>query len=235
MTDLDLGVQAALLVIKLVVVVRVHLEVVESELLLDTLLELLTLLESQSIGLGDDGNDVDDIGQLLQDDDVDGLQGMARGLDEEEAGVDAGVLNVTLSLSGELLSQVSGVLVLDVLDDGIPAAVVVDQVAVSGGVDDVEAQTNAILLDHVGDGLDLGGGADGLVGHQTTLGVDEVGGEDGIDQGGLAQTSLAYIMETRDRISQLPTRRRGQSSLLGQTIMIWNCGGDDLPTQMTLN
>lgn len=46
---------------------------------------------------------------------------MARGLDEEETAVNAGVLNVALSLGSEFLSEICRVLVLDVLDDGIPA------------------------------------------------------------------------------------------------------------------
>ena len=46
---------------------------------------------------------------------------MARGLDEEEAAVDPGILDVSLSLSGELLAQICRMLVLDVLDNWIPA------------------------------------------------------------------------------------------------------------------
>lgn len=163
----------------------------ESKLLLDALLELLTLLNGQGVGLGNDGNDVDNVGKLLQNDNVDGLEGVARGLNEEETAVDAGVLDVALSLCSELLAQVRGVLILDVLDDGIPAAVVVDKVAVARGIDNVESQSNAVLLDNVRDGLDLGGGADGLIGLEATLGVDEVGREDGVDEGRLAHTSLA--------------------------------------------
>lgn len=116
---------------------------------------------------------------------------MAGGLNEEEAAVDASVLDVTLTLRGELLSQVSGVLVLDILDDGVPAAVVVDQVTVTRCVNDVESQTDAILLDDVRNGVDLGGGSDDLLGLETTLGLDKVGGEDGVDEGGLSKTSLA--------------------------------------------
>ena len=40
-------------------------------------------------------------------------------------------------------------LVLDVLDNGVPAALVVDQVTVTGRVDNVEAQTDAVFLDDV--------------------------------------------------------------------------------------
>ena len=120
-TNLNLVVDSALLVIKLVVVVGVHLEVVESKLLPDALLESLSLLEGEGVGLGNDGDDVDNIGKLLQDNNVDWLERVARGLDEEQAAVDAGILDVTLTLGGKLLPQVRGVLILDVLDDGVPA------------------------------------------------------------------------------------------------------------------
>lgn len=171
-THLDLLAQSTLLVVKLLVVVREHLEVVEGELLLDALLELQTLVHGQGVSLGDDGDDVDHIRQLLQHDNIDGLQGVTGGLDEEQAAVDAGVLDVTLSLGCELLSQVRGVLILDILDDRIPATVVVNKIAVARGVDNVEPQANAVLLDDVGSGLDLSGGADGLVGLEAALGVD---------------------------------------------------------------
>lgn len=70
---LDLCVQCALLLIELIVVVWIHLQVVESELLLDSDLESLALLKCQRIGLGDDWHNVDDIGELLQDDNIDWL------------------------------------------------------------------------------------------------------------------------------------------------------------------
>lgn len=137
------------LVVILLVVVRVHAQVVELELLLYPVLELGTLLQGQAVALGNDGHDVDKLTQLLEDDNVNGLEGVARGLDEEQAAVDARVLEVTFTLGGELLAEVGAVLVLDVLDDGVPAALVVDQVAVPGRVDDVEAQTHAVFLDDV--------------------------------------------------------------------------------------
>lgn len=190
---LDLLVQVSLLVVKLLVIVREHLEVVEGKLGLNTLLELQSLLNSQGISLGNDRHNVDNIGQLLQDDNINWLERVARRLNEEQTGVDAGIGDVTLSLGGKLLSQVRGVLVLDVLDDGIPTAVVVDKVAVAGGVDNVEPQTDTILLNEVRDALDLGGLANGLVRLQATLGVDEVRGEYGVDERRLAQASLACV------------------------------------------
>lgn len=190
-TNLDLAVDSTLLIVKLVIVVGVHLQVVERKLLLDALLERLALLQGERVGLGNDGNDVDNVRQLLQHDNVNRLERVTRGLDEEQAAVDARVLDVPLTLGGEFLPQVRGVLVLDVLDDRIPAAVVVDQVAVAGGIDNVQPQTDAVLLDDVRNRLDLGGGADRLIGVEPTLGLDEVRGKDGVDQCRLAQARLA--------------------------------------------
>lgn len=53
--------------------------------------------------------------------------------------MNARVLEVSLSLSSELLAQIRAVLVLDVLDDGVPAALIVNEVAVARSIDDVEA------------------------------------------------------------------------------------------------
>lgn len=46
---------------------------------------------------------------------------MAGGLDEEQAAVDTGILDVALTLSSEFLAEVGRVLILDVLDNGVPA------------------------------------------------------------------------------------------------------------------
>jgi hypothetical protein len=73
-TNLDTGIDGTLLIIEFVVVIRIHLEVVESKLRLDSVLEGLSLLEGKRIRLGDDGNDVDDVGELLQDHNIDRLQ-----------------------------------------------------------------------------------------------------------------------------------------------------------------
>lgn len=137
------------LAVILLIVVGVHAQVVELELLLYSVLELSTLLHRQAVTLGNDRNDVDKLAKLLEDNNVNGLQGVARWLDEEQAAVDTRVLEVPLTLSSELLAEVGTVLVLDVLDNGVPAAFIVDQVAVAGGVDDVEAETHAVFLDDV--------------------------------------------------------------------------------------
>lgn len=71
---LNLSIDGTLLIIKLVIIVRVHLQVVELELLLDALLEGLAFLEGEGVGLGDNGDNVDDVGEFLEDDDIDGFE-----------------------------------------------------------------------------------------------------------------------------------------------------------------
>lgn len=46
---------------------------------------------------------------------------MTGGLDEEQAAVDTGILDVALTLSSKLLAKVCGVLILDILDNRVPA------------------------------------------------------------------------------------------------------------------
>lgn len=178
----------------------------ESKLLLNALLELLSLLQRQRVGLGNDGDNIDNIRQLLEHDDINRLKRVSRRLDEEEAAVDASVLNVALTLGSELLSKVRGVLVLDILDDGVPAPVVVDQISIARSVNNVESKADAILLDDVRNGLDFGGLADDLFGVKSTLGLDKVGGKDGVDQGRLSETSLAFEGVAQDALVEA-TRR----------------------------
>ncbi len=103
---LDGSIGRALFIVELIVVVGIHFDVVEVEFLLYSLLEGPALLQGQRIGLGDNRDDVDNVGQLLENYDIDWLQGMARWLDEEEAAVDAGILNVSFSLGGKLFAEI---------------------------------------------------------------------------------------------------------------------------------
>jgi len=151
---------------------------------------------------------------------------VARGLDKEEAAVDAGVWNITLPLGGKLLPKVGRVLVLDVLHNRVPATVVVDKIAITGRVNNVEPQTNIVLLDNVRDRLDIGGLADRLVGGEAALRVDEMGRKDGVDQGRLAEAGLSYepkSIAVRCVCGGLRGRSRDLASL------------PNSPTQMTLN
>lgn len=51
----------------------------------------------------------------------------------------------------------------------------------------------------VRNGLDLGSRTDGLVGSQTTLGIDQVRGEDGVNQSRLSKTGLTYLPHKNPR------------------------------------
>lgn len=72
--NLDLCIHSALLIVEFVVVIRVHLEVMESKLLLDSRLELLAFFEGQRVGLRDDGHNVDNVRELLKDNNIDRFQ-----------------------------------------------------------------------------------------------------------------------------------------------------------------
>lgn len=72
---------------------------------------------------------------------------MSGGADEEDTAVDARVGDEALAHRGQLLAEVGRVLVLDVFDDRLPAVVIVDKVTVTGGVDDVELEADAVLDD----------------------------------------------------------------------------------------
>ena len=58
---LDRGIYSPLFIVQLAIVIRIHLEVVECELLLYSLLECSTFFEGQRVCLGDDWYNVDDI------------------------------------------------------------------------------------------------------------------------------------------------------------------------------
>jgi hypothetical protein len=82
--------------------------------------------------------------------------------------------------------------------ENIPS-IVVDLVTVARGIDNVQPQTHTVFLNDlnrvsnfsknlggqhtVRDSLDFGGRTDGLIGSQTTLGINQVRGKDGVDQG----------------------------------------------------
>jgi hypothetical protein len=118
------------------------------------------------------------------------------------------ILDVALSLCSELLAQVRGVLILDVLDDGVPTAVIVDKITIAGGIDNVESKSDTVLFNVVRNGLDLGGLADRLVGLEATLRVDQVRSEDGVDERRLAHTRLAY--NAQDELAHRRDRRHRQ-------------------------
>jgi len=187
---LDLRVDGGLFVVIVLVVVWVHPDVVESKLLPDPVLECLSLLQSQAVRLGDNRNNVDAFTEFLENDNVDWLQSMASGVNEVQAAVNSGVLDVAFSLRSKLLAQVGRVLVLDVFDDGVPATVIVNEITEARSINNVQAQTDAILFNDVSDGVDLGRAANRLGRRQTSFGIYEMGCEDGVDEGRFSEPGL---------------------------------------------
>ena len=80
---LDSRIGGTFFVIQLLIVIRVHLEVVEGKLLLDSLLKRSAFLEGEGIGLCDDWHHVDDVGELFQDHNINGLQSVTGWLNKE--------------------------------------------------------------------------------------------------------------------------------------------------------
>jgi len=143
---LNLGVDGSLLRVVLVVLEWVHADVVERKLLLDSVLEGLAFFQSETISFGDDWNYVDNLAELLQHYDIDRLKCVTSWVNKIQAAVDPGILNVSLSLRSEFLAEVSRVLVLDVLDNWVPAAVVVDEITEAWCIDNVQAETDTVLF-----------------------------------------------------------------------------------------
>ena len=81
----------------------------------------------------------------------------------------------------------------------------------------LEHSTRPFERHTVGDGLDLGGGPHWLIGGETTLGIHQVRGKDGVDEGGLSETRLAWRWTVSPAPNAMMIHRR------------------NLPTHMTLN
>lgn len=111
------------------------------------------LLIRQGVRLRNDGDEVDLGVQALHDLDVQGLQRVTRGLNEEDAGMDAVVHDVH-AVHLVLGVEVSVEALLNVVYNGTPGLVVVDKVTKAGCINNGQAKTNASLLDICADGLD---------------------------------------------------------------------------------
>jgi len=96
----DAFVQQRLLLIVLIRVERVQADVMVQQLGTDSVLEIEALVQSEGVGLGNDGNDIDNFGQFFHDDDIDWAEGVTGGVYEEEAAVDSRILDVAVSLRG---------------------------------------------------------------------------------------------------------------------------------------
>lgn len=78
----------------------------------DPILEVQPLVDGQRVRFRNDRNDIDDLAQFLHDNHVDRTEAVASRVDEEKTAVDSGILDVSVSLGGEFLSEVGRVLVL---------------------------------------------------------------------------------------------------------------------------
>ena len=98
------------------------------------LLVVVDFIVGNSVGLGNYRNEVDLGVKLLHHLNVDGLQGVAGGLDEVDNGMDT-VVDDVHAVDLVLSIQVCVEPLLNVLDNGIPRLIVVDEVAKTGCVD----------------------------------------------------------------------------------------------------
>lgn len=146
------------------------------------------LLIREGIRLGNDGNQVDLGMKTTHDLDVQGLQRVSSRLDEEDTGVDAVVHDihaVDLVLSVEIGIKT----LLDVVNDGAPRLIVVDEVTEAGRIDNSETEANTSFFNVGADGLNGNGlGNDVEARALALLGRVQGGVEEGVDEGRLAQT-----------------------------------------------
>jgi hypothetical protein len=94
--------------------------------------------------------------KLLHDLNVKRLQRVASGLNEVYNSVDAVVYDVH-AVDLVLRLEVGVETLLNVLDNGVPRFIVVDEVAESGRVNNSQPQTDTVLLNVSTDGLDRDG------------------------------------------------------------------------------
>jgi len=106
-------------------------------------LELGQIRRAESIGLGDNGDEVDAGAEPLHDLNVEGLKGVAGGADEVQARVHTEI-DLVLATGLLFLKHVRLVLVVEELDNGHPRVPVVHVVAEAGCVDNGQADCDTV-------------------------------------------------------------------------------------------
>ena len=156
-----------------------------------SLLEHSNLLVRQRIRLGNDRNQVDLGVQSAHDLDIQGLQGMAGGLDEVDACVDS-VIHDVHPVHLVLRLEVCVKALFNVLDDRAPRIVVVNEIAESWCVHHCQTETHSVLFNVCADRLDGHSLWDDVEAWALAL-LRRIQGrvEEGIDQSRLAQTRFA--------------------------------------------
>lgn len=112
------------------------------------------------------------------------------------------ILDVSFPIGRELLAQIIGMLIFDVLYNRVPATIVVHKVTIPWRVHNIQLQPHAILFNDVRNCLDLCGGLDPFVGSQSTLGINQVRGEYGVDQRRLSQSCLTWPLIAFIRVNR---------------------------------
>jgi hypothetical protein len=154
-------------------------------------LELGKVGRRQSVGLGHDGDEVHAGAQALHDLDVERLESVSSRADEVKTGVYAKV-NLLRSPRLLLLKHVALVLVVQELDNGLPAVTVVHVVSETRCVNNGQADLEELLLQFGLGDLNLDGLVDLLGETSAVVGVVLDGGaKKGVDEGCLAETRLA--------------------------------------------
>ena len=128
--------------------------------------------------------------QFLHDLHVQGLQRVARGLDEEDHSVDAVIHNVH-AVDLVLRIQVCIESLLDVLDNWIPRFIIVNEVTETRGIDDRQPQTDTVLLDIRADRLYVDGFGQLETRGLTLLRRVQRSVEEGVHEGRFAESRLA--------------------------------------------
>jgi hypothetical protein len=133
----------------------------------------------------------------LHDLNVQGLERVAGRLDEVDTRVDT-VVDDVHAVDLVLGIEIGVEALLDVLDDGPPRIVVVDEVAETRGVDDRQAEADTVLLDVSADGLDVDRARGDLERRALALlrGV-EGAVEQGVDESRLSETGFTWSCQSR--------------------------------------
>lgn len=155
------------------------------------MLELGQISWRKSIGLGNNWDQVDTRAQALHNLNVQRLESMAGRTNEVQASVDSQI-NLLRTLWLLLLEHVTLVLIIEELNNWLPAVTVVDVVSKTRRVDNRQADLEELLLQlGLGD-FNLNGLVNLLGMASAVVGVVLDGGaEKSVDKGGLAESRLA--------------------------------------------
>lgn len=147
--------------------------------------------------------------KALHDLDIQGLQGVAGWLNEEDAGMDAVVHNVdTVDLIFSI--EVGIKALLDVVDNWTPRFVVVHKITKARGIDNSQPQADTSLLNIGADRLDSDGLRDDVeAGSLALLGWVKRGVEESVDKGRLSKSRFTCTCNGSARVSATRPRTRG--------------------------